>query len=61
MPSVVIPAYNDGAGIERCLRSVLSQGVADLTVVVVANACRDDTAARARAVPVPSGATVLVL
>ncbi|MFZ9880233.1 MAG: glycosyltransferase, partial [Phycisphaerales bacterium] len=61
MPSVVIPAYNEGAGIERCLRSVLSQGVADLTVVVVANACRDDTAARARAVPVPAGATVLVL
>jgi len=61
MPSVVIPAYNEEAGIARCLRSVLSQGVADLTVVVVANACRDATAARARAVSVPDGATVLVV
>lgn len=48
MPSVVIPAYNESAGIERCLRAVLADGVEDLAVVVVPNACRDDTAARAR-------------
>jgi len=60
MPSVVIPAYNESAGLERCLRALLSQGVADLTVVDVPTACRDDTAAKARAVPVPDGASVLV-
>lgn len=49
MPSVVIPAYNESAGIERCLRGVLADGVEDLAVVVVPNACRDDTAAKARA------------
>jgi glycosyltransferase involved in cell wall biosynthesis len=54
MPSVVIPAHNEANGIERCLRAVLAdQGdpaLRDLVVVVVANACRDDTAARARRV-----------
>ena len=49
MPSVVIPAHNEASGIERCLRAVLADGVENLAVVVVANACRDDTAARARA------------
>lgn len=49
MPSVVIPAYNEARGIERTIRAVLADGVDDLVVVVVANACRDDTAARARA------------
>lgn len=53
MPSVVIPAYNEGNGIERCLRALLADGVADLVVVVVANACTDETAARARAVGAP--------
>ena len=53
MPSVVIPAHNEANGIERCLRAVLADGVEDLVVVVVANACRDDTAARARAVAGP--------
>jgi len=53
MPSVVIPAHNEANGIERCLRAVLADGVEDLAVVVVANACRDDTAARARAVGGP--------
>ena len=49
MPSVVIPAYNEAKGIERTIRAVLADGVDDLVVVVVANACSDDTAARARA------------
>ena len=61
MPTVVIPAYNEANGIERTLRAVLGDGVGDLVVVVVANACRDDTAARARAVVVPAGARVVVL
>ena len=54
MPSVVIPAHNEANGIERCLRAVLADrgdpALRDLVVVVVANACRDDTAARARRV-----------
>jgi hypothetical protein len=65
MPTVVIPAYNEANGIERTLRAVLADaegapGAEELVVIVVANACRDDTAARARAVPVPAGARVLV-
>lgn len=48
MPSIVIPAHNEAAGIERCLRAVLADGVPGLVVAVVANACKDDTAARAR-------------
>ena len=50
MPTVVIPAYNEAQGIERTLRAVLAQEIANLTVIVVPNACVDDTAARARTV-----------
>ncbi|WP_432570282.1 glycosyltransferase [Kineococcus sp. SYSU DK005] len=46
--SVVVPAHDEGAVIERCLRA-LRAGDGDLEVVVVANACTDDTAERARA------------
>ena len=46
--SVVIPVHDEGAVIERCLRA-LRAGDGDLEVVVVANACTDDTAERARA------------
>jgi glycosyltransferase involved in cell wall biosynthesis len=46
--SVVIPAHDESAVIDRCLRGLaLHRG--DLEVVVVANACSDDTAERARA------------
>ncbi|MEM1331378.1 MAG: glycosyltransferase family 2 protein [Planctomycetota bacterium] len=50
MFSVVIPAHNEGAVIERTLR-VLLEGAepGELEVVVVANGCSDDTADRARA------------
>ncbi|MBK8437680.1 MAG: glycosyltransferase [Austwickia sp.] len=47
---VVIPAHNEATVIGRCLRALADDGV-PLEVVVAANACTDDTAARARAVP----------
>lgn len=50
MFSVVIPAYNEAAVIERCLRSMLAGAdPGEIDIVVVANGCQDDTAARARA------------
>lgn len=48
MPSVIIPAHNEEALIGACIRSVLADGVADLRVVVVPNACTDRTAEIAR-------------
>lgn len=49
MPSVVIPAYNEGQTIERCLRTMLrGADPGELEIVVVANGCKDDTADRAR-------------
>lgn len=50
MFSVIIPAYNEGAVIERCLRTMLNGAdPSELEIIVVANGCKDDTAARARA------------
>ena len=53
--SVVIPAHDEAAVIERCLAS-LSPGAdeAPLTIVVACNGCTDDTAARARSTGVPA-------
>jgi len=49
MVSIVIPAYNEGQTIERCLRSMLDGAKpGELEIVVVANGCKDDTADRAR-------------
>ncbi|MEM6993245.1 MAG: glycosyltransferase family 2 protein [Myxococcota bacterium] len=49
MVSVVIPAYNEGQTIERCLRAMLRGAEpGELEIVVVANGCHDDTADRAR-------------
>ena len=49
--SVVIPAHNESAVIERTLRSILAnQADRPVQVIVVANGCTDDTADRARAV-----------
>jgi len=49
MISVVIPAYNEGAVIERCLTTMLADAKpGELEIVVVCNGCKDDTAARAR-------------
>ncbi len=44
--SVVIPAYNEAGVIDRCLEALACP---ELHVVVAANGCQDDTAARARA------------
>ncbi|WP_432561342.1 glycosyltransferase [Kineococcus sp. SYSU DK003] len=44
----MIPAHDEGVVIDRCLQR-LDVARGDLEVVVVANACSDDTAARARA------------
>jgi glycosyltransferase involved in cell wall biosynthesis len=49
MISVVIPAYNEGAVIERCLTTMLADAApGELEIIVVCNGCKDDTAARAR-------------
>lgn len=49
MPSIVIPAHNEQAVIERCLRSVLAEPRPDgLEIVVVCNGCVDETARIAR-------------
>lgn len=49
--SIIIPAHNESAVIARCLASIL-RGANDgeLEIVVVANGCSDDTAAKAQAV-----------
>lgn len=49
MISVVIPAYNEGAVIERCLDTMLADAKpGELEIIVVCNGCKDDTAERAR-------------
>jgi glycosyltransferase involved in cell wall biosynthesis len=50
LASVVIPAHDEQAVIGRCLRA-LAEGTrpGELDIVVVANGCRDDTAAIAKA------------
>ncbi|MEM9459121.1 MAG: glycosyltransferase [Myxococcota bacterium] len=50
MFSVIIAAHDQSDVIERCLRSILAGAEPDeMEVIVVAHACRDDTATRARA------------
>lgn len=50
--SVVIPAHNEGAVIERTLASLAPLAASgEVEVVVAANGCSDDTVARARRVP----------
>ena len=46
--SIIIPAYNEEAYIERALESIKRQSYDRLETIVVANACRDDTARIAR-------------
>lgn len=47
--SVIVPASNEAGWIEPCLRALLASAGVRLQVVVVANGCDDNTAARARA------------
>ena len=48
--TIIIPASNEGAYIDACLAALLaSEGPAGAQVIVAANACGDDTVARARA------------
>lgn len=49
MVSIIVPAYNEGQTIERCLSTILADArPGEFEIVVVPNGCRDDTAARAR-------------
>ncbi|WP_299573390.1 glycosyltransferase family 2 protein [uncultured Williamsia sp.] len=50
--SVVIPAFDEGSGIDECLRHLSRQGDEVLEIVVVDNASTDDTADRVRAAAV---------
>lgn len=47
--SVIVPACNEAGWIDACLAAVAASRGAEGEVVVVANGCTDDTAARARA------------
>jgi len=47
--SVVIPAHDEATVIDRCLSALAPSGGDELEIIVVANACSDDTADRARA------------
>lgn len=47
--AIVIPAYNEGEVIERCLKAMLADArEGEFEICVVCNGCKDDTAARAR-------------
>lgn len=49
MTSIIIPAYNEGAVIDRCLSTILADAQPyEFEIVVVCNGCTDDTAQRAR-------------
>lgn len=49
--SVVIPAYDEGRVIARCLTALTAPGAPPLEIVVAANGCTDDTVAVARTFP----------
>lgn len=42
--SVIVPAYNEENYLEETLKSVISQGIDDLELIVVPNGCTDETA-----------------
>jgi glycosyltransferase involved in cell wall biosynthesis len=43
--SIIVPAFNAAATVERCLRSVLDQTFPDFELIVIDDASRDDTVA----------------
>src|ERR1700755_3050400 len=47
---IAIPCYNYGRYLRECVASVLSQGVADVRILIVDNASTDDSADIARAI-----------
>lgn len=49
---MIVPARNEGAGIDRCLSALQAQDIGGFEIVVVDNGSTDDTAARAAAFPV---------
>jgi glycosyltransferase involved in cell wall biosynthesis len=54
MISIIVPAHDESALIERCLRGMVEGArPGELEVVVVCNGCSDDTEQRARAVGGP--------
>lgn len=55
--SVIIPAYNEEKLISKCIRSVKKQKYGNVEIIVVANGCNDQTAAKAQ----QEGARVVVL
>ncbi|MGW4247163.1 glycosyltransferase family 2 protein [Nocardia sp. NPDC004722] len=66
--AVIVPAYDEAAVIERTLRPLSTAAVAGyFELIVVANGCTDDTAARARTIPgvqvieLPTGSKPLAL
>lgn len=60
MTTVIIPAHDEANYIGPCLTALMASGT-PTQVIVVANGCTDDTAARAQAVPVPDGSTLRVI
>ncbi len=59
--SVIVPAHDEQAVIERCLRGLAGPAAAEAQIVVVANGCADDTAGVARRFADASGGDVTVL
>lgn len=60
--SVVIPAHNEAAVIEGTLQSLLDSRLdRPLQIIVVANGCSDDTAAKARAFAAKTGGPIEVV
>ncbi|MFE3189491.1 glycosyltransferase family 2 protein [Nocardia sp. NPDC059240] len=66
--AVIVPAYDEAAVIERTLRPLSAAAAAGFfELIVVANGCTDDTAARARTIPgvqvveLPTGSKPLAL
>ena len=41
--SVVVPAYNTGAYIDKCLESICNQTLSDIEIIVVEQNSNDDT------------------